>query len=133
MIKEYKAQRIEVNARYGKETRYCIISTKTGEILDDAQGYGYRTAQNAYAAFGYKHRDKSKDKAKAARMKRVKKWMDDHKDFVEDMCDMDFQIAKARYKGLDDCFDAKAVQSLLDYHNLKPEFTAGEILRAWGS
>lgn len=36
------------------EKRFRIISTATGEILDDAQGYGYKTARKAYAAYAYK-------------------------------------------------------------------------------
>lgn len=36
------------------EKRYVIADTETGEILDDAQGYGYKTAQGAYKAYGYK-------------------------------------------------------------------------------
>ena len=41
--------------------RYIIIDKETGEVLDDAQGYGYKTKRNAYACYGYKNRDKSKD------------------------------------------------------------------------
>lgn len=37
-----------------------IVSVDTGEVLDDAQGYGYKTAQKAYAGYSYKNRDKSK-------------------------------------------------------------------------
>jgi hypothetical protein len=44
------------------EKRFCIISTETGEILDDAQGYGYRTPQKAYAAYRYKTRITSQEK-----------------------------------------------------------------------
>lgn len=33
--------------------RYVIVDIDTGEILDDAQGYGYRTAQKAYAGYNY--------------------------------------------------------------------------------
>lgn len=39
-----------------KETRYIVIDAETGEILDDAQGYGFKTAQKAHAAWGWKHR-----------------------------------------------------------------------------
>ena len=46
------------------EIRYHIVSVDTGEVLDDAQGYGYKTAQKAYVGYSYKNRDKSKDKAK---------------------------------------------------------------------
>lgn len=34
--------------------RYVMIDTRTGEILDDAQGYGYKTIKKAFAAFCYK-------------------------------------------------------------------------------
>lgn len=45
-----------------KEWRYIIVDAETGEILDDAQGYGYKTKQNAYKCWGYKHSDKHKSK-----------------------------------------------------------------------
>lgn len=38
------------------EIRYYIVSTATGKALDDAQGYGYKTAQKAHAAYTYKKR-----------------------------------------------------------------------------
>lgn len=38
----------------GYETRYSIVDIETGEVLDDAQGYGYKTAQKAYKAYTYK-------------------------------------------------------------------------------
>lgn len=41
--------------------RYIIIDSESGEILDDAQGYGYKTKRNAYAAYSWKTRsDKEK-------------------------------------------------------------------------
>ncbi|EKZ0433753.1 hypothetical protein ENFAE_15000 [Enterococcus faecalis] len=38
-----------------REDRYVIVDTQTGEIVDDCQGYGYRTSRRAYACFGYKY------------------------------------------------------------------------------
>ena len=43
------------------ESRFVVINEDTGKILDDAQGYGYKTPQKAHAAWAYKTRDKSKD------------------------------------------------------------------------
>lgn len=40
------------------ETRYHIVSTATGKVLDDAHGYGYKTAQKAHAAYTYKKRNR---------------------------------------------------------------------------
>ena len=88
MIQEYKAIQYRVTTHHKEiidkdepwnnvpahdtfEMRYCIVSTETGEVLDDAQGYGYRTAQKAYSAYAYKTRDKTKDKEKLAKKKRI--------------------------------------------------------------
>ena len=39
MNKEYKAIEYRASRNYSPyETRYCIVSTDTGEVLDDAQG-----------------------------------------------------------------------------------------------
>jgi hypothetical protein len=110
--------------------RYCIVSTETGEILDDAQGYGYRTAQKAYAGYGYKNRDKSKDREKLQRRSHIRKWMKEHKSFVSAMDVYAFEIAKGSW-GPDDKFDAKFVQQMLKDSDLHPDFTAGELLRVW--
>ncbi|MCQ2414567.1 MAG: hypothetical protein MJ063_00745 [Lachnospiraceae bacterium] len=49
----------EVDYGFGKETlnekRYIIIDEETGEVLDDAQGYGFKTFQKAIKCWGWKH------------------------------------------------------------------------------
>lgn len=112
------------------EKRYCIVSTKTGEILDDAQGYGYKTAQKAYSAYAYKTRDKTKDKEKAEKKRHIRKWMKEHKSFVSFMDDIALEIAMGKWAP-DDKFNAKLVQKMLDDNELKPDFTAAELLRVW--
>ena len=45
------------------ETRYIVVSVSTNKIIDDAQGYGYKTKQGAEKAMWYKFKDgKSKTK-----------------------------------------------------------------------
>ena len=112
------------------ETRFCIVSTETGEVLDDAQGYGYKTAQKAYAAYSYKTRDKSKDKEKLAKKRRIQKWMKEHKSFVRAMNETAFEIAKGSW-GPEDKFDAKQVKKMLKDFELEPDFSAAELLRVW--
>ena len=34
---------------------WILVDDETGKVLDDAQGYGYRTAQKAHAAYAYRH------------------------------------------------------------------------------
>lgn len=112
------------------EIRYRIVSTDTGKVLDDAQGYGYKTAQKAYSAYAYKTRDKSKDKEKQEKKKRIQQWMKEHKSFVKAMDDTAFEIAKGSW-GPDDKFDVSLVKEMLSDFELEPDFTANELLKVW--
>lgn len=114
----------------GRDRRYVVVDKNTQEVLDDAHGYGYRSPQKAYAAYAYKHRDKSKDKEKAAKTKKIRSWMKEHKDFVKLMDQIAFEIAKGSW-GPDDKFDAKLVKQLLKENDLEPDFTAAELIRVW--
>lgn len=62
------------------KTRYRVVAEDTEEILDDAQGYGYKTIQKAYAAYGYKIR-KTRDVEKEEKTKEIKLWLKEHKGF----------------------------------------------------
>ena len=90
MEKKYKAISTIVTQEPGteydsetREKRYVIIDTESGEIVDDAQGYGYKTAQKAYAGWSYKNRDKSKDKEKAEKERIIARWMRENKKFIK--------------------------------------------------
>lgn len=112
------------------EIRYCIVSEETGEILDDAQGYGYKSAQKAYSAYAYKTRDKSKDKERNEKIKHIKKWMKENKSFIALMDECSFQIAKGTMAP-DDKFNTKFVKNLLEENDLHPDFSAHELLKVW--
>lgn len=127
MSLSYKAVKYKVTT---SEIRFRIISTETGEILDDAQGYGYKTAQKAYAAYAYKNRDKSKDKEKILKQKHIAKWMKEHKTFVRAMDDTALEIAKGTWSP-DDKFNTKIVKEMLKNFGLDPDFSANELLKVW--
>ncbi len=112
------------------EKRFVVVDKNTGEILDDAQGYGYKTVRNAYSAYAYKTRDKSKDKEKLTKKKHIQKWMKEHKSFVKMMDTVAFEIAKGSW-GTDDKFNAKLVKEMLSENGLEIDFTAGELLKVW--
>lgn len=109
------------------EIRYRIVSVDTGEVLDDAQGYGYKTAQKAYAGYSYKNRDKSK--AKQEKVNKIKKWMKENKSFIKYLEVIAFEIMK------DSCcnetINATIVNELLKENKLSPDFTANELLKVW--
>lgn len=112
------------------DKRYVILDTNTGEILDDAQGYGYRSPQKAYAAWAYKTRDKTKDAEKLAKKLHIQKWMKEHKDFVGMLEDYAFEIAKGSGDP-NDKLDAKFVGDLLKSEGLTPDFSAKDLLKFW--
>ena len=114
----------------GYDKRYVVINTDTGEILDDAQGFGYKSIQKAYAAYSYKTRDKSKDKERLFKTKHIKKWMKEHKDFVGLMDTFSFEIAKGSW-GFEDKFNAKLVKEMLKENNLSIDFKVSELLKVW--
>ena len=76
----------ETKKRYGKvvesktlssryDRRFVIVDEETENVLDDAQGYGYKSKQKAMAAWSYKNRDKSKDAEKRKKQRIIKDWV----------------------------------------------------------
>lgn len=45
------------------DARFVVVDTITGEILDDAQGYGYKSKIKAYKAYGYKLKQQKERKS----------------------------------------------------------------------
>ena len=122
---------ISKNLSTDYDLRYIIVDKDTGEILDDAQGYGYKSKQNAYSAYAYKNRDRSKDTEKAQKKKVIKEWCREHREFVRNLEDIAFEIAKGSW-GPDDKFDAKLVREAFAENGYKDlPFTAGEFLKYW--
>ena len=112
------------------DKRYVIVNTSTGEILDDAQGYGYRSPQKAYAGYAYKTRDKSKDAERKARKNQIRKWLKENKEFVDELDICAFDCVKGSGSP-DDKVDSKLVKRLLSELNIQTEFTPHEILKCW--
>ncbi len=71
----------------GIESRYIVIDTETGEILDDAQGYGFKTKQKACACYAYKKNNGTEKKSKKYSKKETKafiqRWIKRNQDFVD--------------------------------------------------
>lgn len=52
MVECIVAKSAELSKKY--EPRYVIINEETGEILDDANGYGYKSQKAAHKSWAYK-------------------------------------------------------------------------------
>ena len=112
------------------DKRYVIIDTLTGEVLYNAKGYGYNSERKAYASYSYKTRDKSRDKEKALETSKIKKWLDENKDFSEALETYAFEAAKTSPSGQSKV-DLNLIKALLKASRLKTDFTPSEILRCW--
>ena len=114
----------KLSGKYDK--RYVVVDKDTGEVLDDAQGYGYKSAQKAHAAYAYKTRDRSKDAEKRSKKKHIQKWLKEHEDFGQLMEDTAFDCVKCG-----EPFNAELVRKMLKSNNLDTDFTARELLQVW--
>lgn len=110
------------------ETRYCIVSPETGEVLDDANGYGYKSAQKARAAFSYKKKGGQKNKEVEKRKAAIKRWIGKHEPFSDLM---DYCAINAWKSG--EKFDYNIVEQLLADEGLDVWFTAEELFDVWGN
>jgi histidinol-phosphate/aromatic aminotransferase/cobyric acid decarboxylase-like protein len=109
------------------EPRYVVVNTDTGEILDDAQGYGYKSPQNAYAAYAHKSRSRQQRKEIQKKERAIFAWLKEHKDFEAWIEDAAFQSVKCN-----EPFTAKTVNKMLTENGYTDlPFTAAELLRSW--
>ena len=130
-----KYSKIEVVRGGSEDTdftpRYIIMDKETGEIIDDAQGYGYKTKRNAYACYGYKNRDKSKDAEKEYKMRCVRRFCKQNPSLIHLLEQIQFEIHVGKW-GPDDVFNAKLVREILESNGHKDlEFSIREFLKYW--
>lgn len=113
---------MNVIAVRNSEDRYVVVDKDTGEILDDAQDYGFKTAEKAYKCFHYKHRSQEqKDKEKV-----ILEWITNHKDFVSNLEDVEFYQLKEG-----GTLSSKIVADLFKESGLNVNFTAKEFLAVY--
>lgn len=108
------------------DRRYVVVDATTGAIIDDAQGYGYKTAQNAHRAHGYTPVSPAKKSQHKAIKKNVRRWCVGYSDFMGDIEQAMFYAMKDG-----DTFTEADVSALLKERSLEPPFTVKELMRHW--
>lgn len=110
--------------------RYILVDEATSEIVDDAQGYGYKDARKAYSAFCYKHRDKTKDGEKRRIKKLVIKFCKDNPELIEDLLDLEFHILKMNDKNI--TLNSKIVSDYFKNRGIENlDFSVEDFLKYW--
>ena len=108
--------------KYNK--RYIIIDKETGEILDNAQGYGYKSKQNAYKCYAYKLKHKNLKQHSRKTKQIVNNFINKHKSLFNQLEDILFHAAKDNEKITD-----KQIKQFLTDNNIELPCTYNKFMR----
>lgn len=131
LCNDYKVVKSERLSR-ATSKRWVVIDPSTGEILDDAQGYGYRTKQSALAGYGYKL--KYLHPHVRYRRRQAFRWLLAHEEFDQKLMEVRFAIAsKGKWQNYT-VFNQRLVANLLAKYGYKElTFSSKELLAVWES
>lgn len=106
------------------DRRFVVVDETTGQVLDDAQGYGYRTAENAHRAYSFKSATPAQKKKRDALKREVRQWCAAHQDFMD-------AVEQATLWAFKDgeTFGAPELRHLLDQYGLTPPFSVADLQR----
>lgn len=108
------------------DKRYVVVDEATGEVLDDAQGYGYKAAQNAHRAHAYKSMSPKKKRQREAVKRRVQRWCGQHPKVVQ-------HLEQASFYAMKDGENVTAtdVRAILAEHGLELPFPVEDLMKHW--
>lgn len=112
------------------DPRWCVVDMH-GNLLDDAQGYGYKSKQNAARAYSYKIKPKWQKEDRKKLDKQIKSWMKENQEFCRDLEDIQFRLIKENYGSK--AINTAGIKDLWAEYNLNPPFSARDFLRVWNS
>lgn len=92
MVDYMVAKSAELSKQY--EPRYVIVNEETGEILDDANGYGYKTGQAAHKGWAYKSKPKEEKDKQNKQYLIIINWIKENKKVVSGLEDLYFYAFK---------------------------------------
>ncbi len=131
MAKTIKAVRSEqLSSSY--DDRFVIVDLETGEILDDAQGYGYKSAQKAHIGYNYRNKQSSKPKKRRGHSKEIAvyKWLKRNSNVEDAFYDAEFMAAKypGEYEGVTTAYAKDILES-----NPDVDFSAKTLVWVWNN
>ena len=108
------------------DRRYVVVDEATGEIVDDAQGYGYKSAQNAHRAHAYKSMAPEKKRQRDAAKRQVQRWCAQHPEFMQ-------HVEQSMFYAIKDGHNVTEahVRVILAEHGLELPFWVKDLMRHW--
>ena len=113
-----------LSSNYDK--RYVVVDEVTGEVLDDAQGYRYKSAQNAHRAYSYKSMPPKKRRQREGVKRQVERWCAKHKDVMQ-------HVEQAMLYALKDGENVTEadVRAIVTEHGLELPFPVKDLMKYW--
>lgn len=125
-----KTFRVKVSSQLSHENslRFVVSNPKIGKVLDDGQGVGYKTCQEAYLNYIKKHGERKRSQNPELVRLQVLAFCQQNDGLVDCLDNMARQLFKCRPEK----FDAHFVHEVLQAkgHSQLP-FTAEEFLSFW--
>ena len=112
----------------GHDRRWVVVNKDTGEIVDDAQGYGFKSPQKAYAAHAYKTRPKSQVRNERRVKRLVREWVKENRSVAEEIEYAMFRTWKEEMRDL----SPKEIEEILSGLGVEDlPFTVKQLLKFW--
>jgi hypothetical protein len=108
------------------EKRYVIVDAATGDVVDDAQGYGYKTAQNAHRAHAYTSMPPNKKRRRDAAQRQVRRWCAAHPEFMQ-------HVEQSMFYALKDGLNLTEadVRAMADEHGVELPLSVKDLMQHW--
>lgn len=122
--------RNESLSRKRGDERFVVISVETGKILDDAQGYGYKSVKKAWAAWKWKERGCPKPYVNPE----IKRWFSEHKKFCDDLEYASFHYIKdmrREERGTKQIPYGEIIKELLEEYGMEVPFNVSDMAKTW--
>jgi hypothetical protein len=108
------------------DKRYVVVDEATGEVVDDAQGCGYKSAQNAHRAHAYKSMPPKKKPQRDAAKRQAQRWCAQHPEFMQ-------HVEQSMFYAMKDGQNVTEadVRAILAEHGLELPFSVKDLMRHW--
>jgi hypothetical protein len=108
------------------EKRCVVLDAATGDIVDDARGYGYKAAQDAHRGHAYKTMPPKRKRQRDAAGRQVRRWCRAHPEFMQ-------HVEGAMFYALTDGVNLTGadVPAMLDGHGVWLPFSVKDPMRRW--
>ena len=113
-----------LSGRYDK--RYVVVDEATGEVLDDAQGYGYQSAHNAHRAYPYESMPPNKKRQREAVKRQVERRCAGHEEFMQHVEQATSYALKAG-----ESLTEEDVREIATEHGLQLPFSVKDLMTYW--